>query len=87
VFVEIARLFSSEEEEKIQTLSQLVWNKLEDLTENKYVLTFDISPEFSESDIDPFVNFVGNIITQKLTLLPNKLPFEGEKAALTRALK
>jgi hypothetical protein len=83
VFVEIARLFSSHEEERIHSLSQLVWSRLEDLSENKYVLSFSISPEFSESDIDPFVRFASETIIQKLTSLPSKLSFEGKKAALT----
>jgi hypothetical protein len=83
VFIEIARLFSSREEERIQSLSQLVWNKLEGLSENKYVLSFRISPEFLESDIEPFLGFSKEKTTQRLTSFPTELPYEGDKAALT----
>ena len=83
VFIEIARLFSSYEEEKIQSLSQLIWNNLEDLSENKYVLSFSVSPEFSESDIEPFLKFSREKTIRKFTSFPSKLPYEGDKAALT----
>jgi hypothetical protein len=84
VFIEIARLFSSQEEERISSLSGLIWSALDNLDENKYMLSFRISPEFSNSDVGPFIEQVRRTITQRFTVFPSEeLPFEGNKASVT----
>lgn len=84
VFLEIASLFSSQEEERISSLVNLVWNKLDNLNSNKYVISFRISPEFLESDVDSFIKFVSNIVTQEFEKFPSeKFTFNGGKASIT----
>ena len=58
VFLEVARLFSSEDQERTDKLENEVWEKLDELENNKYVLSFSISRRFSEPDVDPFIEFV-----------------------------
>ena len=53
VFLEVARLFSSEDQERTDKLENEVWEKLDELENNKYVLSFSISRRFSEPDVDP----------------------------------
>jgi hypothetical protein len=84
VFFEIARLFSSQEEERISSLVNLVWSKLDNLNSNKYVISFRISPEFSESDVNSFMKFVSNIVTQEFEKFPSeKCIYAGGKASVT----
>lgn len=84
VFLEIARLFSSQEEERISSLVNSVWNKLDDLNNNKYVVSFRVSPEFLESDVDSFIEFVSSIVAQDLEEFPSEeFTFDGGKASVT----
>jgi hypothetical protein len=65
-------------------LSQLVWNKLDNISENKYVLSFRISPEFVATDVEPFVKHVRDAIAKKPTSFPSEeFPFEGDRASVT----
>lgn len=81
VFLEIARLFSSENQERIDRLKEIVWEKLDYLENNKYVLSFGISAMFSESDVNPFVEFVSKKVTEEIKKFPSKrFVFDNRKA-------
>jgi len=70
VFIEIARLFSSEEQTKLETLEHKVWDKLDELDNKKYVISFSISQVFSQSDIEPFVRFVEKKLNEEFNEFP-----------------
>lgn len=81
VFLEIAKLFSSKDQQKINTLENLVWEKLDNLENNVYILSFGISAEFSESDVDLFVKFARKKIAEKIREFPSeKFVFNNGKA-------
>lgn len=84
IFIEIARLFPSQEEQRIDSLAKLVWSRLDDLDNNRCVITFEISPAFSESDVEPFIKFASSVLSQEFKELPSeKFDFEDGKASIT----
>jgi hypothetical protein len=84
IYFEVAKLFSSKEEKRIMDLTQVVRCKIDDIMENKYVLSFRISIDFLASDVDPFVKHVSNIIANKYTTFPTeRFPYRGEIASVT----
>lgn len=84
IFIEIARLFSSQEEQRINSLAHLIWNKLDNLEDNKYLISFGISPSFSESDVNSFVEFASDILAKEFKTFPSeKFIFNSGKASIT----
>jgi len=84
VFIEIAKLFSSQEEQRINSLANLIWNKLDNLKDNKYLISFGISPAFSESDVSSFMEFASDVLAKEFKIFPSeKFPFNSGKASVT----
>lgn len=81
IFIEIARLFGSEEEQRIEALTNMVWEKLDALDNEKYVLSFNISTGFSISDVEAFTEFVGRKMEEQFGELPSEdFIFDRDKA-------
>lgn len=81
VFIEIARLFSSEEQTKLETLQNKIWGRLDELDNKKYVISFSISQVFSQSDIEPFVRFVEKKLNEEFNEFPTQdFIYSGGKA-------
>ena len=68
IFVEITRLFSSEEEERIKKLIGTIHGKIDAIEDNPFLLSFGVEEHFAEIDTEPFVQFVG----QKIEELKNE---------------
>jgi len=72
IFIEIARLFSSKDRQRIDAPTNVVWEKLDELNNEIYVLSFSISRNFSESDVESFTNFVGEKLEEEFEKLPSE---------------
>ena len=84
VWFEIAKLFSSKQEKHLKSLSDLVRSRLDNISGNKYVISFRISPDFNKSDVDPFVQYVSSIIAKNTISTQHvEFLFEGGKASVT----
>ncbi|MCW4046401.1 MAG: hypothetical protein NWE99_02410, partial [Candidatus Bathyarchaeota archaeon] len=51
VFLEVTRLFSSEEEEKFNKIIEAIREKIDEIDDNPFVITFGITETFSEADM------------------------------------
>ncbi|MEM3551860.1 MAG: hypothetical protein QXV01_12315 [Candidatus Bathyarchaeia archaeon] len=87
IFFEIARLFPSNEERRIDNLSKLVWSKLNSLDNNMYVIFFEITPAFSETDVESFINFASNVLAQEFEKFPVKFDYNSGKASIVVSSK
>ena len=57
VFIEITRMFPSEEEERINKIMGIIRQRIDEFEDNPYLASFGIKADFRETDIDSFVDF------------------------------
>jgi len=65
VFIEITRLFSSEEEARIDKMLETLRKKIDEIEKNPFIITFGIRENFVEPDIEPFVRLVNQKIDEQ----------------------
>ncbi len=71
VFVEITRLFESQEDERTTKLVRSVAQKIDEIPDNPFISTLVIEDGFCEKDLEPFIELVSNEIAKnKNTLEP-----------------
>jgi hypothetical protein len=75
VFIEITRLFESQEEEKKITLVHAVVQKIEAISDNPFIITLEIKDSFNSEDIEPCIKLVNDVILKSKGSLE---PIEGQ---------
>jgi hypothetical protein len=65
VFLEITRIFSSEEEQKFDKIKETIRESIDEIDGNPFVITFGITDRFSSADIKQFVQLVNQKITEQ----------------------
>jgi len=84
VFLEVTRLFSSAEEERISNIIGAVHQKIDALEGNPFLISFGLEEHFQETDIDPFVRFVSHKIyelrdvSEESDIKPIQVTFENK---------
>jgi hypothetical protein len=83
IFLEVTRLFSSDEEREFDERIAKVRKGIDELEDNPYVIGFGISEDFFEGDIIPFIGFIHEKIIENgpsITLPTGKIPLRDGKA-------
>ena len=75
VYLEITRVFSSKEEKRIDDTLHLLGSKIDEIANNPFVITIAIEENFTETDVNPFIELVKSQI-EKYRGMPE---FPGKK--------
>ncbi len=69
VFVEVTRLFQSKEEEQIRSLTHLVEQRINAIPNNPFIITLEITDNFSFEDVESFIKLVSEEISKNQDIL------------------
>jgi hypothetical protein len=75
IFVEITRLFESEEEERVAALIHSLGQRIDAIPDNPFIITLEIDDSFSVEDLEPCIKFVSDEIAKNKDSLE---PIEGK---------
>jgi hypothetical protein len=71
IFLEITRLFSSEEEKEIDKIIETISERISAIDDNPFIITFGLEENFYKAEIEPFVQLVNQKITEQKSLFNN----------------
>jgi uncharacterized protein YfcZ (UPF0381/DUF406 family) len=79
VYLEITRLFSSDEEKELNSIMKKIKDGINNIDNNPYIISFGLTTDFMEDDISPFINFINEELTKVTNLPTEKIYFVKDK--------
>lgn len=79
VYMEVSTLFESEKEHCYEEIINKIWEKIESIDNNPYLISFHIDITFEKEDIESFILFIENKIKSYRGKLPSENLKFGEK--------